>query len=379
MSLKLSQDNMLLTNRITSELDLTDENILIIQHWVRDAIDFWLFLEKNSNANVLFLPKPYSQKKSDLEYWKEKWLLIENPGVTYEEWLEKDGYIKNILEQYRKKSLIIIEVWWIIAEKIVKNWWNINFVKWIVEVTTFGHNRHIEAWTNKKIPTYSVARSQIKEEESRHVGYAVYASLHKVLNELDRSVNDCTVTMVWYWMIGQNVCKAFKTVKELNVFDSDLSKILQAQDDWYESSINYEEIIQNSDIIIASTWVRSINPDFIKNCKDWVLLVSAWSRQNEIDVKFLEENTEENVKNIWDFIKRYKIRGKEVFLFREWKNANFAFKSCPAISMDLLHAEVLECVKSILNWDYKVWDSELNELTNMKRNQLILEHKKLWD
>jgi hypothetical protein len=32
-------------------------------------------------------------------------------------------------------------------------------------------------------------------------------------------------------MIGKNVCKAFKTVKKINVFDSDLSKILQAQDD----------------------------------------------------------------------------------------------------------------------------------------------------
>jgi len=379
MALKLSQDNMLLTDQITSNLDLTDENILIIQHWVRDAIDFWLFLKNNSNADVLFLPKPYSQKKYDLEYWREKWLKIENPWITYEDWLEKDWYIESILEQYRKKSLIIIEVWWIIADKIIKKWWNLDFVKWIVEVTTFGHNRHLKEWTNKKIPTYSVARSPIKEEESRHVWYAVYASLHKVLNELDRSVNDCSVTMVWYWMIWQNVCKAFQTVEKLNVYDRDIEKIIKAQWDWYESSINYKEIIKKSDIIIASTWVRSINSDFISECKDWVLLVSAWSRQNEIDVKFLEENTQEKVKNIWEFIKRYKINWKEVFLFREWKNANFAFKSCPAISMDLLHAEVLECVKNILKWDYIIWDRELNELGKEKRDELILNHKKLWE
>jgi adenosylhomocysteinase len=379
MALNLSKNSMILTSNLTKQLDLEWENILIIQHWVQDAIDFWLKLKDNSNANVLFLPKPYSQNENALKNGIKNWLDIKNPWYNYEEWLEKEWYIEDILEQYRNKSLLIIEVWWIIAEKIIKKWKNIDFVKWIVEVTTFWHNRHIEAWTNITIPTFSVARSPIKQEESRHVWYAVYASLHKVLNELDRSVNDCKISMVWYWMIWENVCNAMKLCREVNIFDVDMQKVLKANEDWFYSSINYTELVKDSDVVIASTGKRSINSDFISACRDWVLLVSAWSRQNEIDVEFLEKNTEELVIKVHEFISRYVIDNKEIFLFREWKNANFAFKSCPAFSMDLLHAEILTCVNNILKWKYIIWRKELNEVSKKERDNLIDEHKKIWD
>ena len=375
MALKLSQNSMILTSEITNILDLKGENILIIQHWVKDTIDFWLNLQDNSKANVIFLPKPYSQNKKDLNYWIEKGLNIINPWLDYENWLEKDWYIEELIKEFHDKSLIIIEVWWIIAEKIIKENKKIDFIKWIVEITTFWHNRHIKARTNLKIPTYSVARSEIKQEESRHVWYAVYASLHKVLNELDRPLNDCNVSMVWYWMIWENVCNAFAWVNSLSVYDIDDSKLEKADKDWYKITND----LTNSDIVIASTWFRSINWDFIKNLKDWVLLVSAWSRQNEIDVDFLEKNTSEDVKIIHEFIKRYVINWKEIFLFRDWKNANFAFKSCPANSMDLLHAEVLTCVSNIIEWNFEIWTEKLNEISKKDRTNLIKQHKKLWD
>jgi hypothetical protein len=35
---------------------------------VRDAVDFGLMMKNNSKADVLFLPKPYSQNSVDLSY-----------------------------------------------------------------------------------------------------------------------------------------------------------------------------------------------------------------------------------------------------------------------------------------------------------------------
>jgi hypothetical protein len=144
---------------------------------------------------------------------------------------------------------------------------------------------------------------------------------------------------------------------------------MRSQNEWFESSDNYLDVIWNSDIIVASTWWRSIDGDFIKSCKDWVLLVSWWSRQNEIDVEFLETNTEISSEEIHKYIKKFVIN---------WKNANFSSKSCPSSSMDLIHAEVLVCVRNLLNWNYIVWRRELNETTDEERSELLHLHNSYW-
>ncbi|ATU05544.1 hypothetical protein BKN14_03800 [Candidatus Gracilibacteria bacterium HOT-871] len=370
---------MPLISNITSKLDLSEKGIIMIQHGVRDSIEFALKLKNNSKAEVLFLPKPFSQKQEDLDYGEQNGLIIENPGNNYEDGLEKEGYLEKTLENFGDKEIIIIEVGGITTKSLLnkeileKDKQNKN-IKGIVEITTFGHNRHIQNKTNLYIPTYSIARSPIKEREAKHVGAAVYRSLDQVLHELDRAIIDCKITMVGYGMIGQNVCKAFKTCKKVSVYDVNRAKLKKAKNDGYDTS---KDNIGKSDIIIASTGERSIDENFIKKCKDGVLLVSAGSRQNEIDIEYLENNSEDT-KEIHKFIKIYTIGGKKIYLFREGKNANFVGNSCPSNSMDLIHAETLLCIKNILDGNFKTRE-KLNEVNKSDREKLLKKHKKYWN
>lgn len=378
MSLNLWKESMPLVEEITKSINLRNTWIIIIQHWVRDAIDFALKLKENSKANVLFLPKPFSQNKEDLDYWENNWLNIVNPWLNYKEWLEKEWFLENEIRNFQNKNWnYLIEVWGISAVTMKKD--NIFSIKWIVEITTFWHNRHIESETSSLIPVYSIARSSIKEAEAKHVGLAVYRSLDLVLHELNRDITNCEITMVWYWMIWQNVCKAFiNRSKSINVYDKDIDKVIKATSDWFNSNTNYNYLIKNSDIIISSTWTweHVINEDFIEKCKNWVLLVSAGSRQNEIDMDFLERKSK-NIEDIHKFIKKYNIWWKEIFVFRDWKNANFAWNSCPSSSMDLIHAETLYCIRNILNWKYTIW--KINETSEIEREEIFNMHKKYWD
>jgi adenosylhomocysteinase len=325
---------------------------------------------------MYFLPKPFSKNKDDLQDWLNRWLKIKDPWEDYKNWLEKHWYLDDILLNFQEKTVLIIEVWGCFSKVI--NSTNKNNIKWLVEVTTFWHNRHLEAWTNVILPTYSIARSPIKEREARHVWLAIYRSVDGILHELNRAIVDCNITMVWYWMIWKNVCNAFKWCKNVKVYDKSTEAILTAENEWFEASDNYLDVILDSDIIIASTWWRSINEDFIKACKDWVLLVSWGSRQNEIDVDFLEVNSQIYPEEIHKYIKRFLINGKNIYLFRDWKNANFSSKSCPSSSMDLIHAEVLVCVRNILNWKYIVWERQINETTDEERKGLLNLHHSYW-
>ncbi|PZM85671.1 hypothetical protein DLH72_01660 [Candidatus Gracilibacteria bacterium] len=378
MSLNLGKESMPLVEEITKSINLRNTGIIIIQHGVRDAIDFALKLKENSKANVLFLPKPFSQNKEDLDYGENNGLNIVNPGLNYKEGLEKEGFLENEIRNFQNKNgNYLIEVGGISAVTMKKD--NIFSIKGIVEITTFGHNRHIESETSSLIPVYSIARSSIKEAEAKHVGLAVYRSLDLVLHELNRDITNCEITMVGYGMIGQNVCKAFiNRSKSINVYDKDIDKVIKATSDGFNSNTNYNYLIKNSDIIISSTGTGKhvINEDFIEKCKNGVLLVSAGSRQNEIDMDFLERKSK-NIEDIHKFIKKYNIGGKEIFVFRDGKNANFAGNSCPSSSMDLIHAETLYCIRNILNGKYTI--GKINETSEIEREETFNMHKKYWD
>lgn len=79
-----------------------------------------------------------------------------------------------------------------------------------------------------------------------------------------------------------------------------------------------------------------------------MVLASAGSRQNEIDMEFLEKHTSTPPESVHEHLKLYTIDGKKVYVVRDGKNANFSTKSCPASSMDLIHAETLTCLESIM-------------------------------
>ena len=137
MSLKLENESMPITDQLTKEINLKDTWIIIIQHWVKDAINFALSLKNNSKAEVIFLPKPFSQKIEDLDYWKQNWLIIEDPWNNYEDWLEKEWYLEKILENFWDKEIIIIEVWWIttkslLNKEILEQGKKNKNIKWIV-------------------------------------------------------------------------------------------------------------------------------------------------------------------------------------------------------------------------------------------------------
>ena len=380
MSLKIAAPNMPLNDILASEISLPNSaSIIIVQHWVQDAIEFALKLRKATDkvkGSIQFLPKPFSQDINALNHGLWHGLVINNPWSSYTDWLEAPWYLQSVVNNMSSENIYVIEVWWCFASPIQSDKNLRNRIKWVIEVTTFGHNRHIDFGTNNHIPTFSIARSPIKEREARHVGLAIYRSIDKILHDLDRAITDARIVMVGYGMIWRNVCRAFSLCEDVSVYDTSIEASLRAKNDGYNSSTSME-VFADADIIIASTWGRSIWPEIINLCKDGVILASGGSRQNEIDVQFLEQTSTIQPENIHPFLKKYLIKGKSIYLVRDWKNANFSWKSCPAFSMDLIHAETLECLDRIIRGEYHLW-SNINETTDEQRRILIEKHNQLW-
>jgi S-adenosylhomocysteine hydrolase len=65
-------------------------------------------------------------------------------------------------------------------------------------------------------------------------------------------------------------------------------------------------------------------------------------------MNYLEEQSSEKTQ-IHEYVTRYIINGKEIFVVRDGKNVNFIGESCPDNCMDLIHAGVLACTKKLLD------------------------------
>ncbi|MDP2091171.1 MAG: hypothetical protein Q8K30_06270 [Candidatus Gracilibacteria bacterium] len=73
------------------------------------------------------------------------------------------------------------------------------------------------------------------------------------------------------------------------------------------------------------------------------------------------------------------MKYKNIYLFRDGKNANFSSKSCPSSSMDIINAEVVVCIRNILNGDYTVGERQINETTDEERKELLHLHNSYWN
>lgn len=377
MSYLLWKENLPVTSEIASRIDLQDYPIIVLQHAVSDTVRFLSHIQRKSWANnIHFIAKPYSAKPQRIEEIMQAGIQVSSER-NYSV-IEAPGYLEKILEKASRGSKLpplVLEVWGCFARPLSQKWHN---VKGVVEVTTFGHNRYLKVLPDISAPVYSIARSKIKEEEANHVGQAVATSLEILLKDLGRDLSSGQVLMIGYGMIWKSVTNAMKWRNVgTSVFDMSSFRRHEANQRGFETSPHIAELIKNADMIISSTGQQGITAEIIRNCPDWIILASAWSRQNEIDMEFLEANTSETT-SIHQHMTRYIIDGKEVFVVREGKNVNFVGESCPDKCMDLIHAGVLSCVISLLDQSkpsnlwfvYELWTEGLEDIYAL--------HEKFW-
>ena len=322
MSYLLWKENLPVTSEIASRIDLQDYPIVVLQHAVSDTVRFLSHLQRKSWANdIHFIAKPYSVKPQRIEEIMQAGIHVSSER-NYSI-IETPGYLEKVLERASKNSKlppIILEVGGCFSRPLSQKWHN---VTWVVEVTTFGHNRYLKTLPDLSAPIYSIARSKIKEEEANHVGQAVVTSLEILLKDLGRDLCSGQVLMIGYGMIWKSVTNTLKWRNaRTSVYDTSSFRRHEANQRGFETSPHIAELTQSADMIISSTGQQWISADIIRGCPDGIILVSAWSRQNEVDIDFLEKNTSEKT-SIHKYMDRYVIDGKDVFVVREGKNVNF--------------------------------------------------------
>lgn len=325
---------------------------ILLQHILSDTEELIKLISETGADIFAILAKPFSIDNNVLERLHSKYRIIRESYDTF----DNTPFLENLLNEAVEKSnedekdIVILEVGGYFSKTLTKlNSDQLKYIKGVVEVTTFGHNKYIEHASKIKIPIYSVARSPIKTIEATYVGRAAVTAIDQVLREIGVSVAGRQALVIGFGMIGRSVADALKAHNLLvSVYDKKGFGQLNAYTQGYFIN-NKFDLLKNADIIFSSTAERALSYEDIENCKNNVILASVGSRGNEFDMEGLKHNAIEIIP-ISDNIQKYVLsKQKNIFVVREGTAVNFIIKSCPDEIVDLIHAEVLICTNLLLN------------------------------
>ena len=325
---------------------------ILLQHILSDTEEF-INAMINAELDIFALiAKPYSIDEdvaSRLSKKQFRWIQ-----ESYEN-LEKKKIIEKLLDdaisesEKDKKSILIVDVGGYFCQPLVSlRHENKGYIKGIVEVTKFGHNRYKEAIDKIEFPIISIAESPIKTLEGRFVGMSAVTALDGIFRKFGLSLSGRHALMVGFGLIGKSVADALRA-RNISVMIYDVNGFPKAEAFTLGYTVGEKkELLSQADLILSSTATRAITYEDILLCKEGCVIGSVGSKKNEIDTISLEKKSIKK-KSIDEFLTEYLLEnGKKIYLLKEGTSINFIVQSCPEEIIDLIFAETLYCWKHLL-------------------------------
>lgn len=338
--------------------------LVVLQHALRDTSLFLNILKKAGFTIGAFIAKPNSINLEAIDQISKMGIpAFCEPESDFKPYhfFENSPMLSDILNgqieiaNLQDQKIIIIDVGGYFANSILKlDKFSLNRILGVVEVTTFGHNRYEENVVKFPVPIVSIARSPLKEAEAIYVGDTVIRATEDLLQSFGHCLNGKVCTVVGFGMIGSEIALALqkRNIRTI-VVDNNPIALMKATLKHFETSLTLKENISQTDILFSSTGKCAVSLDVLKHAKDNILLVSGGSRSNEFDIAGIKSDCI-NKKVISDYVKCFEIsNGKKILIANEGKAVNFLKDGTPEAVMDLVFAEQVESIRSLLSGDLK--------------------------
>lgn len=368
--------------RLATTKTLIDEcpptRVIGVMHALSDTSEFVSHMLDSGKRVTDIYAKPYSKDKSAVQKIRAMGVRV-HELTSYKSIEGTDTLRKNIATEKATDGgtpLSIIDVGGYFAGPLVE----ISeeepdlLPNGVLEVTTFGHNRYSDAISKIGTPVVSVARSPLKDVEAVFVGESTWLGLDRVLREVGLSAFGSKLGMVGFGMIGRRVVAAAKDGgAHTTVYDIDPIKCLDARSYKHSVSLSLATLLEENEIVLTSTGGQSIPYESIlAHAKNGIILGSAGSRTQEIDITGLEENAIEKTapsKNLTG----YRLpNNKTIYVLKGGTSINFLVGSCPDETMDIVFAEITAGIRAMLEDNLPV--GKIHEVETETRRRIA----KLW-
>ena len=336
-------------------------SLIIVSHILPDKKDFIDILSEYFTVSYI-IPKPNSIDKESYQELSQKYAIWH---ITRDE--IKDRLYEEVIPRLNSISaqFIIIDIWWYFAN--VGNILHSHFwdkMLWIIEDTENGHQKY-ETLLHLDFPLISVARSILKEPEDYLVGESVVFSTDYVLRTINTLLRNQYAVIIGFWKIGQSIATQLHWRNlSLGIYDIDPYKWIKATSLWYDFLSNRADALKKADIVFCSTWNFALKSDDFDILKDWCIIASVTSSDDELDIDYLINNFSKI--SINKYISRYdNLRSrKSIFLLNDGNAINFINNAVVWTFIFLVQAEIITWLTFLLRrivWDWWIFEIPSNE------------------
>ena len=133
---------------------------------------------------------------------------------------------------------------------------------------------------------------------------------------------------------------------------------------WYDFLSNRADALKKADIVFCSTWNFALKSDDFDILKDWCIIASVTSSDDELDIDYLINNFSKI--SINKYISRYdNLRSrKSIFLLNDGNAINFINNAVVWTFIFLVQAEIIMWLTFLLRrivWDWWIFEIPSNE------------------
>ena len=200
-----------------------------------------------------------------------------------------------------------------------------------------------------RIPQFNVAQTRIKQIEGKQVGEAVVAAFDSILRDLGYATVGRDALVTGYGWVGKGVAHSLRNRGlSVSVKDIDAVSLVEAAVDGHHPSFE-DTLTRTPAIVIGATGRQSIDGALLEQLPDRCFVVSASSKNHEIDVPYLASRTIESLQ-IHPHVRQCVLDdGRRLFLVNEGYPVNFTGASVPDEIVEMLFAELIMLVPRLLD------------------------------
>lgn len=203
-----------------------------------------------------------------------------------------------------------------------------------------------------KIPQLNCAQTRLKQIEGKMVGEAVVTALDVILREMGYSTVGREALVLGYGWVGRGTAVSLRNRGlQVSVLDSDVIQCVDATVDGFlvprDSPVSTTP--SRWAIVVGATGHQSISASLMDSLPDRCFLVSGASKDHEIDLPYLHENSVTTTRIHQHVEAMMTNDGRTLFLVNGGFPVNFTGASVPDEIVEFLFAELLMLIPWLLD------------------------------